>query len=69
MVSESINSGSKNTLVCIEAISEWNLVLAYFSDWNSKMLNIIPNYPLKGYDEYHVHGYKNVPRINTTYSN
>jgi hypothetical protein len=33
------------------------------------MLNIIPNYPLKGYDEYHVYGYKNVPRINTVYSN
>jgi hypothetical protein len=68
MVPEWINSGRKKTFVCIEAILWWNLVQAYFGDWNSKMMNIIPNFPLKGYDEYHDYGYKNVPRKNTASS-
>ena len=63
-----IKSGSKKTFVCIEAILSLNLVIDYFSDWISKMWNIIPNYPLKGYDEYHNHGYKNMPRKNTASS-
>ena len=68
MVSELINSGRKKTFVCIEAILRWNLVQAHVSDWVAKMLNIIPNYPLKGYDKHHYHGYKNVSRKNTASS-
>jgi demethylmenaquinone methyltransferase/2-methoxy-6-polyprenyl-1,4-benzoquinol methylase len=46
------------------SIFEVDLIQAHFSHWVSNMLNIIPNYPFKGYHKHHYHGCNTIPRKN-----